>query len=188
MAADAAKAAQASHGARIQCCTAQLQQIRPDLRQLDLASWIAERDDGSQGQPELSYEPAACCTGAQAGMQALQTSKTPTWCERSCRSCQQRRSRNGSLALDECSFCIGNNVPAYGYAPRGQRAVIPRPEPRGRRLSLLLLLCILPSGAIRHAFSSGTVRASMFAKFLSKNKTSSSPRGHRPRESEQGCM
>jgi len=66
-------------------------------------------------------------------------------------------------ALDECSFTL-NLAPTYAYSPKGQRAVISRPGPRGRRVSLLL--CISPKGSVARQWVEGGVKASHFQSFV----------------------
>ena len=67
------------------------------------------------------------------------------------------------LALDECGFVM-NHVPSYGYSPRGKRAVVSRPGPRGKRFSLLL--CISPCGVVRSSLVQGGFKSPEFRDFL----------------------
>lgn len=73
------------------------------------------------------------------------------------------------MALDESSFCL-NQVPRYGWAPRGQRAHIARPASRGVRMSLLL--CVRNNAnnpIVGYSLRQGTFNATSFHDFLRDN-------------------
>ena len=64
-------------------------------------------------------------------------------------------------SLDEASFML-NLAPTYGWAPKGQRAVISQP---GKR-TVSLLLCICPVGVLNWRLRSGTFDSIIFLDFL----------------------
>lgn len=66
-------------------------------------------------------------------------------------------------SMDECGFLF-NQAPSYAYSPRGQRAIVSRPGPRGKRVSLML--CISPQGCIGHTWLWGGVKSVHFREFL----------------------
>lgn len=67
------------------------------------------------------------------------------------------------LSLDEAAFCY-NHVRGYAWAPKGSRAIVPRPGIRGKRHSLLL--CISSAGVVRWQLYEGSVTAERFIDFL----------------------
>ena len=68
-------------------------------------------------------------------------------------------------SFDECSFML-NLAPAYGWATRGKRAVIP--QPGKRTVSYSLLMCISPVGVLNWSLRSGTIDSLVFSEFLGK--------------------
>lgn len=68
-------------------------------------------------------------------------------------------------SIDECSVML-NLAPTYGWAPRGQRAVIR--QPGKRTVSYSLLLCISPVGVLNWSLRSGTIDSEIFSQFLAK--------------------
>ena len=68
-------------------------------------------------------------------------------------------------SFDGCSFML-NLAPSYGWARRGERAVIP--QPGKRTVSYSLLLCISPVGVLNWSLRSGTIDSLVFSEFLGK--------------------
>lgn len=66
-------------------------------------------------------------------------------------------------SLDECGFLF-NQVHSYAYSRKGTRAVVSRPGPRGKRVSLML--CISPQGRVGHEWFWGGVKSQHFRGFL----------------------
>lgn len=66
-------------------------------------------------------------------------------------------------SLDECGFLF-NQAPSYAYSRKGTRAVVSRPGPRGKRVSLML--CISPQGRVGHEWFWGGVKSHHFRGFL----------------------
>ena len=68
-------------------------------------------------------------------------------------------------SLDEASFML-NLAPAYGWAPRGERAVIH--QPGKRTVTYTLILCVCPVGVLNWSLRSGTVDSEVFSEFLGR--------------------
>ena len=68
-------------------------------------------------------------------------------------------------SIDECSVML-NSAPTYGWAPRGQRAVIR--QPGKMTVSYSLLLCISPVGVLNWSLRSGTIDSEIFSQFSAK--------------------
>ena len=68
-------------------------------------------------------------------------------------------------SIDEMSVML-NVAPSYGYAPRGQRAVLSQPS--RRTVSYMLTLCVCPVGILNWTLRSGSI-ASIFCQALSKS-------------------
>ena len=66
-------------------------------------------------------------------------------------------------SLDECGFLF-NQAPGYAYSRKGTRAVVSRPGPRGKRVSLML--CISSQGLVGHKWFWGGVKGHHFQGFL----------------------
>ena len=61
---------------------------------------------------------------------------------------------NAIASVDDAGFHL-NCAPKYGWAKRGQRAVITRPMVRGQKFSLLL--CVRPTGTVGAILVEGAV-------------------------------
>ena len=70
---------------------------------------------------------------------------------------------NAIASVDEAGFHL-NCAPKYGWAKRGQRAVITRPMVRGMKFSLLL--CVRPKGTVGAILVEGAVTSVIFRNFL----------------------
>ena len=68
-------------------------------------------------------------------------------------------------SMDEMSVML-NLAPLYGYAPRGERAVIPQPS--RREVSFMLMLCISPIGVLYWTLRTGSINSEVFCDFLRK--------------------
>ena len=68
-------------------------------------------------------------------------------------------------SIDEMSVML-NSAPSYGYAPRGQRAVILQPS--RRTVSRMLTLCISCSGVIHWDSREGAITGKVFSEILRK--------------------
>ena len=66
-------------------------------------------------------------------------------------------------SVDEAGFHL-NCAPKYGWAKRGERAVITRPMVRGQKFSLLL--CVQPTGTVGAILVEGAVTSAIFRNFL----------------------
>lgn len=71
--------------------------------------------------------------------------------------------RTSWWSMDECGFLF-NQAPAYAYERKGRRAVVSRPGPRGKRVSLML--CISPQGLVGHRWLWGGVKSVHFRDFI----------------------
>ena len=70
---------------------------------------------------------------------------------------------NSYASIDEMSVML-NLAPSYGYAKRGQRAIIKQP---GRRtVSYMLTLCVGPKGVLHWDLRSGSINAEVFCQIL----------------------
>lgn len=79
---------------------------------------------------------------------------------------QLYNSNSSSLAsIDEMSVML-NIAPTYGYAPRGQRAVIPQPSKR--TVSRMLTLCVSPNGVLLWDLRDGSINGEVFIEILSR--------------------
>ena len=68
-------------------------------------------------------------------------------------------------SIDEMSVML-NSAPSYGYARRGQRAVILQPSKR--TVSRMLTLCISCSGVIHWDLREGAITGKVFSEILRK--------------------
>ncbi len=68
------------------------------------------------------------------------------------------------MAVDECSFVL-NHCTAYGYAKKGDRAVISRPGRRGTRFSFIL--SISKKAVLQHDLIAGSFKSASFQKHVS---------------------
>ena len=70
-----------------------------------------------------------------------------------------------TASIDEMSVML-NIAPLYGYAPRGQRAIVRQPSKR--TVSYMLILCICPVGVLYWSLRSGTMDAEAFCETLKR--------------------
>ena len=68
-------------------------------------------------------------------------------------------------SIDEMSVML-NLAPSYGYAKRGQRAVIR--QPGKRTVSYMLTLCVSPKGVLHWDLRSGSITAEVFCDTLKR--------------------
>ena len=67
-------------------------------------------------------------------------------------------------SIDEMSVML--SAPLYGYAPRGQRAIVRQPSKR--TVSYMLTLCICPVGILYWSLRNGTMHAEAFCETLKR--------------------
>lgn len=59
-----------------------------------------------------------------------------------------------------------NLAPAYGWAPRGERAIIR--QPGKRTVTYTLILCVCPIGGLDWSLRSDTVDSEVFSEFIGR--------------------
>lgn len=69
-------------------------------------------------------------------------------------------------AIDECSFHL-NEAPRYAYAPRGKKAISPRPGNKGKNYTLILFVYWKEEGwAVHHQLIEGAIDTKIFHDFF----------------------